>query len=356
MKDKSASLSHSAWLLYRKEIGKIWPTALNVFWITLGILAIAYFFPAMLYLTIPFLLMSFFFAYQLSISYLRKGNALTNRQFFSFYGAYYRMPFYGSYRIVRNAFFALLYALAGGLLVSFAYFGIASAVSPAFQADWASLVSYASENQVDAANSLLQTSEALLGFENAVAFGEFTVAFFAFFLEMGFYGLNPYLRSVIMGASPRVCNAIFTGGIHEAKGFWADYAKTLWPLALAALLGYLGGGGITLLFTADPSFIAYGGVAGALLLLTPLLPFYYEAAGLLMEKYRKAFSDYSIRLAQKTLQQLEDAKQMSDEEAQQIKKSIDDAKKLEEENPPLPPLDDGATPPDDDGEGPDDPS
>jgi ABC-type multidrug transport system fused ATPase/permease subunit len=349
MKD-NPSVAHSAWLLYRQEIGKIWPTALNVFWVTLGVLAVAYFWPSMLVFTIPLVLFSFFFAYQLSVSYLRKGNALTNKQFFSFFGAYFRMPFYGSYRIFRNALFAILYAIVGGILTGFVYYGIASAVSSAFQSDWASLISYAMNNQVDETNSLLQNSAALLLFENTVAFAEATILFFAFFLEVGFYGLSPYLRSVILGASPRVSNAIFVGGIREAKGFWGDYFKTMWPLGLALLLGYGGGSGITLLYSHDPYYLAYGGVSGALILLSPLLPYYFEAAGLLMEKYRKAFSDYSISLAQRTLKQLEDAKQMSEEEAQAIKKSIDDAKKLEEENPPLPPLDDGATPPDDDGD------
>jgi len=342
MSENSLSLSRSAWLLYRKEIIRIWPTALNVFWVTLGVLAIGYFFPVTLYVSIPLLLMSFLFAYQLSVSYLRKGSALTNRQFFSFYGAYFRMPFYGSYRIFRNFLIALLYALASGIVVGFLYFAIASAVSPSFQADWASLIRYANDNQADAANSLLRTSSALLGLENATALAEMSVGFFAFTFEMAFYGLNPYLRSVIMGASPRVCNAIFVGGIRQAKGFWKDYFLTLWPLLAALVVGYGAGLGLTLLFTADPLYLAYGGVAGALILLSPFLPYYYEAAGLLMEKYRKAFSDYSITLAQRTLQQLEDAKQMSEEEASQIKKSIDDAKKLEEENPPLPPLDDGA--------------
>src|SRR5574344_601743 len=169
MSENSLSLSRSAWLLYRKEIIRIWPTALNVFWVTLGVLAIGYFFPVTLYVSIPLLLMSFLFAYQLSVSYLRKGSALTNRQFFSFYGAYFRMPFYGSYRVFRNFLLAFLYAFAGGVIIGLFYFAIASAVSPAFQSDWASLVSYASQNQADAANNLLQTSSALIGFENAVA-------------------------------------------------------------------------------------------------------------------------------------------------------------------------------------------
>jgi hypothetical protein len=348
MADKPLSLAKTAWILYRKEIGKIWPTGLNVFFVSLGILAIAIWLPSSLYLTLPLIGMNFFFAYQLSVSYVRKGNAMDNRQFATFLGAYYRMPFYGCYRIIRNAFFSFLYSLAIGIVVGLVYFGIADALSPAFQADWAKLFEYYMANKMDEATSLLSSSEALLAMENAVALSEMITLFFAFLFYMSFYGLSPYLRSVIMGASPRVSNAIFVGGVRQAKGFWSDYFKAFWILLVVALVGFGAGFAVTFAFNQDYARDAVGGAAGAILLLTPLFPYYFEAAGLLMEKYRQSFSNYSINLAQRTLKQLEDAKQMSEEEAAEIKKSIDEAKKMEKENPPLPPLDDGANDDDDD--------
>jgi len=348
MADKPISLAKTAWILYKKEIGKIWPTGLNVFFVSVGIIAVAFWLPGSLYFTLPTIGMLFFFAYQLSLSYVRKGSAMGNRQFSSFLGAYFRMPFFGCYRIIRNLFLSFLFSLVFGILVGFIYFEIADALSPAFQADWLVFVNDYSQNKMTEAYEVLAASESLAGWQNAVALVEMVAIYFAFILYMAFYGLNPYLRSVIMGASPRVSNAIFVGGIHQAKGFWGDYFKTLWPLFALAILGYGGGFALTHVFLSDAAHSAVGGVAGSILLLTPFLPYYFESAGLLMEKYRQAFSDYSITLAQRTLKQLEDAKQMSEEEAAEIKKSIDEAKKMEKENPPLPPLDDGTNDDDND--------
>jgi hypothetical protein len=348
MTETSPSLSRTAWALVKKEIGKIWPTGLNVLFITIAILAVALWQPLTLYFTVPFFFLSFLFAYQLSVSYIHKGSEMGNRQFLSFYSAYFRMPFLGSYRVIRNALFSFLYSLAFGLVTAFVYYLIAFNVSPAFQNDWSQLMSYVNQQQADAVNSLLSTSQALLSFQTAVALAEGIAFFFAFFFYVAFYGLSPYLRSIIMGASPRICNAIFVGGIRKARGFWQDYFKSLWPLLLTEVVGFSLGVLVAYFLSKDYNYWLMGGMSGALLFLMPFLPYYFEVAGLLMDKYRRSFSDYSITLAQQTLQRLEETKQMSEEEAQEIKKTIDQAKKLEKENPPFPPLDDQADPQDDD--------
>jgi hypothetical protein len=356
MAEAQPSLSIAAWRLYRKEIGKIWPTGLNVLFVTLALVALGAWLPSTLYLTIPLVFMSFFFAYQLSCSYLRKGRSMSNHEFFSFFGAYFRMPFYGSYRIIRNALLSFLYSLLGGLLVGFIYYLVANGTNPTFQTDWHSLLDAINQSQYETANSLLGNSASIIGLENAVLLSEDVVLFFAFFLFMGFYGLNPYLRSIILGASPRVCNAIFLGGIRRAKGFWQDYFKSLWFVLVILGVGFASGALVASIFTSNPAYLGLSGAGAALVLVSPLIPYYFEVAGLLMEKYRRAFSDYSIQVASDTLKQLEDAKQMSEEEAKQIQKSIDDAKRLEEENPPLPPLDDGTDSSDDDSSDDDDDS
>jgi hypothetical protein len=354
MTEKPLSLSKMAWGQVHQELGKIWPTGLNVFLITIGVLAVALWQPLSLYFTIPLVFLSFFFAYQLSISYVHKGEEMGNRQFLSFYSAYFRMPFLGSYRVIRSALLSFLYSIAFGLLVAFLYYAIAINVSSAFKTDWSNLLSYASNNQVDATNSLLSSSPSLLLFEQTIALAEGIAIFFAFFFYVAFYGLSPHLRSIIMGASPRISNAIFVGGIRKARGFWRDYFKSLWPLLVAEIVGFALGFLIAYYLSKDYTYWLMGGVSGALLFLTPLFPYYFEVAGLLMDKYRRAFSDYSISLAQKTLERLEETKQMSEEEAQEMKKTIDQAKKMEEENPPLPPLDESADPRDDDDDSNDD--
>ena len=350
MSDEPLPISKTAWMLYRKDIGKIWPTGLNVFFVTLGFLAIGIWLPTTIYFTLPLIGMNFFFAYQLSVSYLRKNNTIGNRQFTRFLAAYYRMPFYGCYRVIRNALFSFLFSLAAGALVAFVYFEIASAVSAPFQADWLSFVQSYSQNDMTEAYSLLSSSPSLLAFQSTVAFSEAVAVFFAFLFLMSFYGHSPYLRSVIMGASPRVSNAIFVGGVRQAHGFWRDYFKTYWLLLVVVLVGFGAGFAPAYLISLDLFIGAVGGAAGSLIFLTPFLPYYFEAASLMMEKHRQTFSSYSISLAQRTLKQLEDAKQMSEEEASEIKKSIDDAKKFGQDNPPLPPVDEGANPDNDDDE------
>jgi hypothetical protein len=126
------TLSQAAWKAYKAEFASSFVPAFNFAMVAIAVLAVGVWQPYTLFLTIPFLLIPFYFALQISISDARQGHPFTNRSFFHFYGMYYRMPYLGVYRVIVNFIFSFLWSLLVSGLVYFAYYWIASAVDPVF--------------------------------------------------------------------------------------------------------------------------------------------------------------------------------------------------------------------------------
>jgi hypothetical protein len=335
-KTSAQSVGKNAWILYKQEAKKVLPTSFNFLMVFVAVMAVGLFYPLSLLVSVPFVLLPFFFAYQMSVSYLRKGSSITNRQFYAYFLSYFQMPFYGCYRVLLNFLFSLLYALGAAFVVALVYYGVAGSLDSAFISAVNELSKDISNGSIDAANTLLSNNAALLLFQQAVSIAEYTVLFLSFVAYLSFWGLSPYVRAVIEGAPARVCNAIFQGSLRlDKKAFRKDFVTSLWPGLLLEIVGYGAGAFVASLYWKDPLNWMAGGIAGAGLLLMPFFPYYFHVAGLLMEKYRGTFAEYSIKLAQDTLKQLEDAKKLSEAEAEELKKNIEDAKKVQEDNPEL---------------------
>jgi hypothetical protein len=328
MTEKKASLSSQAWSLYAHQAKKVFPTAFNFTMILIAVLALGVWVNESVYLTVPLIVLPFFFAYQMATDYLQKGSAITNRQFFAYYGGYFSMPFTGCYRVIRNFLFALLYSIGGAFLIGIAYYAIANAVSPSFQSSIQALSDLLQNSNVNDINAYLESAPDLVYFYTTIGLSENAIFFYVFFHFIASYGLNPYLRSVISGASPRVCNAIYVGGIRLVRGaFWKDYYGALWLGTILLFVGYGAGVGVGFLFSGSASFLGICGFAGAALLLSFYLPYYFNVVSLLADKYHATFADYSIQMAEMTLKELEKSRKLTDEEAAGLQRSIASAKK-----------------------------
>ncbi|MCH3909909.1 MAG: hypothetical protein LKF75_03635 [Bacilli bacterium] len=331
-KTAKKSIKDIAWGRYKKEWKKILPTSFNFFMVMAIVLAVGYFFPATLYITIPFVLVPFLFAYEMSSSYIKKGSPMNNQTFSRFYMSYYAPNFFGCYRIVYHFFLSLLWGLLASFIVACVYYLIAMNVSDSF----VTAINYVME-QIEAGGNInnlsqyLSSNTAFLYYSNTVTAVQFGVGFYFFMHYMSYYGLSPYIHMIVVGDNVRAANAIMVGGIRLVKkDFWKDYYSALWPLLVLMIVGFLGGGALAMLWSGSVYDWLLIGFAGAGIFLTPFIPYYFYVMESLSQKYKGAFAKYSISLAQRTLKELEDAQRLSEGEAQALKKSIDDAKKASE--------------------------
>jgi hypothetical protein len=320
------SIPAMAWASYRQEAKALFPTAFNFAMVLIAVFALGIYFPPSLYLTIPLVVLPFFFAFQMTTAYLRKGTAMDNAQFWRFVSSYFQVPFVGCYRVIIHLLFSFLWSLLAAWVVSLAYYGIASSVNPDFVSVISDLTSYLEAGDVTSATNALQNSTEIIYFVNTTTAVELSVFSFAFFHQTALWGSSPFLRGAIIGGDARMCNQVYVGGIRSVRGpFMKDYFGALWPGLLLFLVGYLGGGAILMRYSSDVSQWVASGLAGASLLLLPFLPYYFHVMGYLIDKYRNAFANYAIKLAQNTLHELEENKKLSEEEASELKKSIVDA-------------------------------
>lgn len=338
---KEESIAAQARSLYRTGAKKLFPTAFNFSMVALIVFVLGVFYPVTLYLTIPLILLPFFFAFQMSASYLRRGDEIVPQQLLHYVGSYFRMPSFGCYRVIRNALWSWLWAILGGVVVASLGYSILLSVSSDFASAVEQLSSYLYANQLDEATTLINSSSVLQSFYLIMNISEITVFVCSFFHLQSFFGINPYIRLVIRGTSPRIANTIFTGGIKTVrKPFWRDYFSSLWLGDVLFLIGFAGGtvGGYFLFQNDISRGVAFGlGIAMALLL--AYIPYYFNVVSLLAEKYRAAFANYSITYAERMLQELQQAQRLSEEEAAALRKSIDESKAAQKENPEYPPLD-----------------
>jgi hypothetical protein len=322
------SLSKTAWGIFRKEYKKVLPTAFNFLMVVLMVMALGIWYPVTLYFTVPFILIPFFFAFQMAATYLRRGDEITNRQFFAYFGAYFGMPFFGAYRVSRSFLLALAWSIVAGLAVAIIYYLIGMQVSPDFADAIKNLYSIWDNGSSSDFTAFVTSNTSIIIFQNVVGISELFVGFYLFLHYIASNGCNPYLRSVIVGASPHVCNVIYAGGIHLVKDkFWKDYYGALWHGILLIALGFALGVWIGFALHFDVVAAAVTGFSGAAILLSFYLPYYFLVIGLLADKYRNSFADYSIRMAQETLRRLKETQQLSAEEAQHLQDSIDSAQK-----------------------------
>lgn len=301
--------------------------------IAVAVFALGVYQPWTLLFSVPFLLVPFFFALEMTLADGHKDSDLSSSRFFGYFGSYYSSSFYGSYRLLRTFLLSYLIAIVGASVISSIYYAVVSSANSALAADFSALYTFISSNDVAGANDLLANSVPIITFMGVMTISEMACFGLFFVHEMGFYGLNPYLRLTLRGAPSRVANAIFVGSFRSVRPkFRKDYWSSLWMFIPLELAGFALGVYIGTLFPAlSYSQIAVLGLYGGLLFMTPFIPYYLNVMALLAKKYQKAFADYSIKWAENTLNQLKQAQQISESDIKLMEKSLSDAKKAQDE-------------------------
>jgi|GEM_PF-1451464 hypothetical protein len=342
-------LYKTAWKLYKTQIGKTIPTLFNFTMICFAVFAVAVLLPESLYVTFSFVVIPFFFAFAMSDSYLHHGTEITGRQFYRYYATYFQPTFFGSYRLIRNFFFAILISLAGALLTSAVYFGVAYSTDAAFKAAAdAMLTEFAATPTLDL-STLITASSPLYYWLLAMQIGEFGALSLAFLHLTARAGLLPYLRAIMPGGNSRMINAVYGTSMKSIRtSYNRDYFSALWPGYLLVVAGYaLGSVGsyylvaiwgwaadsdVTVQISKLASYMWVGGLLGAFLTLLFFIPYYFQVMGLLIDKYKNAFAASSLTLANQALSELKEAQRIASEQAKEVEKSLDEAKKNADED------------------------
>jgi len=335
-KQTKSTISSTAWTLFISKISDWLPSAFNFWMIVLATFALGIFFPYSLFITVPFALIPFFFALQMTMADGHKNGQISSKVFFGYYLTYFKEPFAGSYRVIRNFLVAFLYGSLAYLLAVFITYYILAGTDSNFLSAVNEATSLLQSGDTAGLVDFLNNSASLLKFTLIVTAVEESAFFIAFLHNLARYTISPYVRFVASGAPSRMVNQIYVGTLRNIRGtFLKEYYGAIWWLIVLGLLGYAGGFAIGYLFL---NFIGITGVVvagafGSFLLLSFFIPYFINVNSLLAQKYRNSFSDYSITLAENTLQQLQNAQRLSDEQAKMLQKSIDEAKtKMEERN------------------------
>lgn len=324
-----ASLTRAALRAYKTDAKKDIAVAISLLFVEAAVTALAYLASWSLYLTLPFVLIPFCFAIQMSISSYKGGAPLSHRVFFHFFGLYFspKDPFFGVYRVFIACLKALLVCFITMMAVGFAYYGIAYAVDPSFQSAVDGLNSVVNSGSASDVTTYLEGSAPLMALETAMILSAYGAGFYMLLHSLAVSTLNAYVRMSVVGAPSRVSNAIFNGGFRTIRHpFYRAYYGALWGGIILLILGYLGGIGLGfLLKISNPYTLLACGLGGSFFFTFLYVPYFFNVIELLAERFEKSFADYSIDLARKTLAELKKNQQLSEQEIADLSKKLDEA-------------------------------
>jgi len=326
------SLASAAFVLFKKDYRKNLAASFTFLMIEIMVIAVAYAYSFSLIVTVPFLLIPFFFALQMSVSSYKGGAPLSSRVFLRFFGLYFSpsTPFYGVYRVFLCLLKALGVAFLSSLLIGGVYYSIAVSVDPSFLASVDQLGSIIESGTSQDLYDFLASNGPIMLYQRVLILSSYGLGFYMFVHALSVNTLNPYVRMALQGAPSRVANGIFGGGFKEIRrGFYKEYYKSLWPGILLLVGGYLAGIGFGLVWFTDPDRLFVLGLAGSGLFTFAFIPYLLDVVELLATRYEKNFAEYSLNMAKRTLDQLKAERQLSDKEISDMEDQLKRAQDLQ---------------------------
>lgn len=323
------TLSRAAWKAYKAEFSASFVPTFIFAMLFICLLAVGLWQPWTLYVTLPFLGLPLFFALQITLSDARQGRVFTNKGFFSFFAMYFKMPYFDVYRVLGNVLWAFVFSLLVSFLFNGVYAGVAYTVDPLFATGFDGIMTAYQNTDLDGINSIIDSNSSI----NLYFFVSLVVENGTWFLislyKISVWCLNPYIRSAMKRVSPnpQIANSLFKGGYRSAlPNIRKEYFKALWLGLLLLVVGFASGAAVGCLWTEMSDRIIASGVIGSFVFIVFYLPYFLIVMEMLASHYDGVFAKYSVAFAEKTLHQLEETKRLSEEEAKEIQKMIDDAK------------------------------
>ena len=296
-------------------------------------LVLCAFFPIFLIFIVPFLIIPLSFAYCLSINDGHKNGDFSNKRMVTYFFSYFRMPFYGSYRIIWNFFLALLCALIAEIIIYVGVGNIWASQDFALSESLNIFSGYLTKGDYAAATSYMSKSSSISSFFSVIYLATYIVFAVIFVFRTSYcYALNPFFRFFSPTLSLHMSNGIYVGGMKRARNeYLKDYFSCFWLMMIVGALFFALG-----IFLARAYWTSFFSEAGAVVLglafglfgIIPFLPFYACCLGSMMEKYMNYFLSYSVEVAERKLKEIKNNENLDEEEISAFEKALDDSKKM----------------------------
>lgn len=332
---------------YPKTLKKLLPWLINFIFVVIAVLALSFLTPFSLFFTIPLAVIPFFFALQVSDSYIHLKDDLDNKRFAAYLKSYFLPVNFGCFRIVRSALFSLLISFGVAFLFGFAYVEISLLNGVDMNAVLNTFLEAYQAGDIEGMNAILN-SEPMLSLMTWTGVVESVSFALSFLFHIYHYGVLAYFHFSIQGVDARTVNAFYKAALRSTrtKGYNKDYFSVIWPMLLLSVLS-LGLGiyfgyllttieSVSLFFQNNSYFqsnqlISLTAVLTMLLFVTFILPYYFDSMILLYQKYELSFGQAALEFAQETINQLKQTEQLSKEEREEIEKNLSSLKKQQED-------------------------
>lgn len=332
---------------YPKSLKKLLPWIVNFIFVVIAVLALAFLSPFSLFFSIPLAIIPFFFALQVSDSYIHLKNDLDNKRFGAYLKSYFSPVSFGCFRIVRSALFSFLISLGAAFLFGLAYIEISILNGVDMNAVLNNFLEVYQANDIDGMNAILN-SEPMVSLMTWTGVIESVSFALSFLFHLYRYGVLSYFHFSLQGADARSVNAFYKAALRSTrtKGYNKDYFSVIWPMLLLSILslglgiyfGYL----LTTIESISSFFqnnayfqssqlISLTAVLTMLLFVIFFLPYYFDSMILLYQKYELSFGQAALEYAQEAINQLKQTEQFSKEEREEIEKNLANLKKQQED-------------------------
>lgn len=341
------SILKTAFKEYPKTLKKLLPWLINFLFVVVAALALAFLSPLSLFLSVPLAIIPFFFAIQLSDSYVHIKNDLDNKRFGAYLKSYFSPVSFGCYRIVRSALFSLLISIGAAFVFGFLYIEISILNGVDMNGVLNEFMELYQANDIDGLNALLN-SEPLLSMITWTGVIESISFALSFLFHLYRYGILSYFHFSLQGADARSVNAFYKASLRSTRtrGYNKDYFSIIWPMLLLSVIslglgtyfGYL----LTTIESVSEFFnnnayfqssqlISLTGILTMFLFVIFFLPYYFDSMILLYQKYELSFGQAALEYAQEAINQLKQTEQFSKEEREEIEKNLENLKKQQED-------------------------
>ena len=207
--------------------------------------------------------------------YAEKGVDPSHRLTLKQYGAYFRPPFFGCFRVLINLAKSIGSFFIGLVLCLLVYGLIANAVDPAFQTDYARVADAYLSGDVDGAFAILDASVPLLLYMSVSLSVGVGAAFCTFLFWLIRYSLRPSLI-LVMGTQPSGFATYYYNRYFSLakKEYMPLVFQRTYGMFFVVPLAYALGAGVSFLFVVDYTIACSVGLAAMSLAFAAYLPWF----------------------------------------------------------------------------------
>lgn len=280
-------------------------------------------------LIVPLLILPVFYSFHILHTGIASGKRLTFKNTLRFFSLYFKKPNNSSFSFLSSllktliAFFILNFFIT--IITSVIYYNLYPELVKQFMdeflygitnGDYDKLRAFINENQ-----------EFYVTFTLIIELSSFFLASFVFFHSISFNSLSIYLR-LFMKSSPELfVSSVFKYTIkRNKKAILKDYFYLVWPIYLLFATGLGVGTYLLTLYTTNDSFIIVVALSCGIFLSSLYFPFYFSSKEAIFEKYHTIFQLNSITVAEELMNRLQVKIDITKEESDAIKDSLNNMK------------------------------